>query len=89
VTTVVLMEQMRHIQLRQAKARLSAVVDAAEQGTPSVITRHGEPAAVVLGYAEWKRLSQVPSFGWLLMNSPLEEGDIPERDQTPLRDIDL
>jgi prevent-host-death family protein len=77
---------MHHIQLRDAKAQLSAVVDAAQQGEASVITRHGKPAAVILGYEEWQRLSKVPSFGWLLMNSPLEEGDMPERDQSPPRD---
>lgn len=77
---------MQQIQLRDAKATLSAVVDAAEQGEPSVITRHGKPAAVVVGFEEWQRMSKVPSFGWLLMNSPLEEGDIPERDQSPPRD---
>ncbi|MBY0334044.1 MAG: type II toxin-antitoxin system Phd/YefM family antitoxin [Acetobacteraceae bacterium] len=77
---------MKEMQLREAKARFSAVVDAAEEGEPSLITRHGKPAAVVIGFEEWKRLSQVPSFGWLLMNSPLEDGDIPERDQSPPRD---
>lgn len=77
---------MKEMQLREAKARFSAVVDAAEGGEPSVITRHGKPAAVVVSFEEWQRLSKVPSFGWLLMNSPLEEGDIPERDQSPPRD---
>jgi len=80
---------MREVQLRDAKAKLSAVVDAAEQGEGSIITRHGRPAAVVLGFAEWQRLSKVPSFARFLMSCPIEEGDLPERDQTPLRDIDL
>ena len=80
---------MNEIQLRDAKAQFSAVVDAAEAGEPSLITRHGKPAAVVIGYEEWQRLSKVPSFGWLLMNSPLEEGDIPERDRSPPRDVDF
>ena len=80
---------MREVQLRDAKASLSAVVDAAEQGEASLITRHGKPAAVIIGYEEWQRLSKVPSFGWLLMNSPLEEGDIPERDPSPPRDVEF
>ena len=80
---------MREIQMRDAKATLSAVVDDAVQGKPSVITRHGEPEAVVLSYAEWQRLSTVPSFGRLLMSSGLEEGDLPERSQRPLREIDF
>ena len=36
---------MRKIQLKDAKANLSAVVDQATQGKPSVITRHGKPVA--------------------------------------------
>jgi len=80
---------MRKIQLKDAKARLSAVVDAATRGKPSVITRHGKAAAVVLGYADWERLSRVPSFGRLLMSAPLERGDVPKRDRMRLRDAGL
>ena len=70
---------MDEIQLRDAKAELSAVVDRARQGKPSVITRHGKPAAVVVGFEEWQRLSRVKSFGQLLMEAPLEPDDIPAR----------
>ncbi len=80
---------MREIQLSDAKASLSAVVDNAIRGEPSVITRHGKPEAVVLSFDEWQRLSKVPSFARLLMSAPLEPGDIPERNNTPLRNIDL
>jgi antitoxin Phd len=75
----------KRIQLRDAKATLSAAVDEAERGQASVITRHGKPAAVIIGYREWKRLSQVPSFGRLLMAAPLEKGDLPPRRRTGLR----
>ncbi|KJV09295.1 prevent-host-death protein [Elstera litoralis] len=80
---------MRQIQLRDAKANLSAVVDDAARGEPSVITRHGKPEAVILGFDEWQRLSNVPSFARLLMSAPLGPGDLPERDSAPLRDIEL
>ena len=80
---------MRRIQLRDAKASLSAVVDQAARGKPSVITRHGKPEAVVLGFADWERLSRVPSFGRLLMSAPLGSGDVPQRDSAPLRDAGL
>jgi antitoxin Phd len=40
---------------------------------------------VVVSYAEWERLSTVPSFGRLLMAAPLEAGDPPGRDRSPLR----
>ena len=79
---------MQEIQLRDAKATLSAVVDQARQGEPSIITRHGRPAAVLLSFEEWQRLSDVPSFGRLLMAAPLELGDLPDR-QDGLRDPGL
>jgi antitoxin Phd len=75
---------MREIQISDAKARLSAVIDQAARGEPAVITRRGKPAAVILGLEEWRRLSQVPSFARLLMAAPLEPGDLPPRDRTPL-----
>jgi antitoxin Phd len=80
---------MKEIQLRDAKASLSAVVDDAVRGEPAVITRHGKPEAVILGFREWERLSQVPSFGRLLMAAPIEAGDVPKRDRTPIRKAKL
>ena len=80
---------MRKIQLKDAKANLSAVVDQATRGNPSVITRHGKPEAVVLGFADWERLSRIPSFGRLLMSAPLETGDLPDRNPSPMRDTGL
>lgn len=80
---------MHEIQLREAKATLSAVIDNARQGEPSIITRHGKRAAVVLSFEEWERLSRVPSFGRLLMAAPVEDGDLPAKDTSPLREADL
>ena len=71
---------MRVVQLRDAKARLSALVEEAAQGETTVVTRHGKPRAVILGVDEWNRLRRVPSFGRLLVSAPLEEGDLPPRD---------
>ncbi|SFM71758.1 type II toxin-antitoxin system Phd/YefM family antitoxin [Methylobacterium pseudosasicola] len=68
---------MQEIQLRDAKATLSAVIDQAKQGQPSIITRHGRPEAVLLSFEDWQRLSQVPSFGRLLMAAPLTAEDLP------------
>ncbi len=70
---------MHEIQLRDAKATLSAVVDQARRGEPSIITRHGRPEAVILSFEDWQRLSQVPSFGRLLMAAQLDPEDLPER----------
>jgi prevent-host-death family protein len=80
---------MREIQLRDAKANLSAVVDEAIDGKPAVITRHGKKQAVVLSYEEWRRLSQVPSFGRLLMVAPARAGDLPGRSRSKLRKTDF
>jgi antitoxin Phd len=71
---------MREIQLRDAKAGLSAVVDDAVHGKPAIITRHGKREVVVISYEEWVRLSHVPSFGRLLMAAPLSADDLPARD---------
>jgi len=43
---------MRQLQLGKVKDTLSAVVDEAVEGEPTVITRHGMPQAVVVGF-EW------------------------------------
>jgi antitoxin Phd len=80
---------MREVQLKDAKATLSAVVDQAARGEPSIITRHGKPEAVILGIADWERLSHVPSFGRLLMAAPLEPGDLPGRNRKPVRNSGL
>lgn len=80
---------MHEIQLRQAKATLSAVIDDARHGRPTVITRHGRREAVVLGFEDWERLSRVPSFGRLLMSAPIEPEDLPDRDVSSMREADL
>jgi prevent-host-death family protein len=80
---------MREIQLRDAKARLSAVVDDALRGEEFVITRHGQKEAVVVSWETWRRLSNVPSFGRLLAAAPLEDVDLAQRDDIALRDTDL
>jgi prevent-host-death family protein len=75
----------KDLQLKDAKATLSAAVDAAARGQTYVITRHGRPEAVLLGYRQWKRLSRVPSFGRLLMAAPAAAGELPPRNWGSLR----
>ena len=76
---------MKTLGLRDAKASLSAVVEAAERGEATTITKHGRPAAVVVPVEKAKRLypSKRPSFADLLMSTP--EDLETERDQSPLR----
>lgn len=80
---------MRQLQLGKVKATLSAVVDEAVEGEPTVITRHGKPEAVVVGFEQWKKLSSVPSFADLLLAFPGEPEDIQPRNRKPMRVIDL
>lgn len=80
---------MQSIQIRDAKAKFSALVEAAEHGRPTMITRHGRPAAVLVPVADARRLypADRPSFADLLLSFP---GGIEfERDRTPLREVDL
>lgn len=58
---------MRELRLRDAEPTLTAVLDAAARGELSLIARHGRLEAVVVGFADWQCLSNVPSFGRLLM----------------------
>ncbi len=81
---------MREVQLRDAKSGLSKLVDDAVAGTPSAITRHGRPTAVVVGIEEWRRLNAaVPSFAEFLLTAPFEDGDLPARRPGDERQIDL
>lgn len=77
------------LQLRDAKATFSNVVDQAVAGDSTIITRHGRREAVVIGYDTWLRLSNVPSFGQLLAAAPVTDDDLPDRSDEGLRDLDL
>lgn len=80
---------MKTLNLRDAKATFSAVVEAATQGEPTVITKHGRPAAMIVPIEEGRRVfpDTKPSFADLLLSMP-HELQI-ERDQTPMRQVDL
>ena len=42
---------MEKVQLHEAKARLSELVDRAQSGEEVVISRHGRPVAKIVGYS--------------------------------------
>ncbi len=80
---------MQSIQIRDAKAKFSALIEAAEHGRPTTITRHGRPAAVVVPVEDARRLypENQPSFADLLLSFP---GGVEfDRDRAPLREVDL
>lgn len=80
---------MRTLNLRDAKATFSAVVEAAAQGEPTVVTKHGRPAVMIVPFEDGRRIfpDTKPSFADLLLSMP-HELQI-ERDQTPMREVDL
>jgi len=80
---------VRILQLRDAKASLSAVVEAAERGEATTITKYGKPAAVVVPVDDARRFyaAERPNFADLLMAIPYPIDA--ERDQTPSRELDL
>lgn len=78
---------MHELQLRDAKAAFSAVVEQAAKGEATVVTRHGKKMAVVLGYEAWERLSGARrSLADILLDCP-DVGEI-ARDPAPPRDLD-
>jgi prevent-host-death family protein len=80
---------MQTMQLREAKASLSAVVASAERGLPTLITRHGHPSAMVVPIEDGKRLYPLdaPSLAAHLLAMP--EHILFDRDPSPLQSVDL
>ncbi len=75
-------------QLQDAKARLSEVVKKAGQEGPQHITLHGEPAAVVLSEAEYRRLRRRSRFIDFVRSSPLKGVELDlTRDRSSQREI--
>jgi antitoxin Phd len=69
---------MKIMQLREAKAKLSAVVEAAENGETTIVTKNGRPAARIGPIDEDGRVQpkNKPNFADWLMSMP---HDIPIR----------
>lgn len=80
---------MKIVQLRDAKATLSTLIDAAEKGETTVITRHGRPAAMVVPVDLGQRLNapERPTFADFLLSIPADFEA--ERDSSPLRPVEL
>jgi antitoxin Phd len=82
----------RNWSVQDAKNRFSEVVEAARRA-PQTVTKHGKPAVVVVGVAEYDRLrrlerARAPSFGDLLLAMPQDDGEFP-RDKVRMRDLKL
>jgi prevent-host-death family protein len=65
---------MRSWLVRDARAHLSEVIDAALKGEPQRVTRRGKRAVVVVSEEEWSRVAKLDhkmSFGEFLATFPL------------------
>jgi len=69
--------------LRDAKARLSEVVDRAHREGPQVITRRGEKSVVVVAYEQFAGTEPARDFKAFLRSVPLHELDLRRRLRRP------
>lgn len=80
---------MHTVQAKDAKADFAALLEAAERGEPTIITRQGKPAAVLVPVDDARRIyaDDKPSFLTFLRSYPggIDLG----RDPSPLRDANL
>lgn len=77
--------------LHDAKNRFSAVVKAAQDGKPQLVTKHGVSAAVVVSVKEYQAFvsathREQPSFGEYLLSIPQDDIEF-ERMEPDLREL--
>jgi prevent-host-death family protein len=80
---------MKTVQIREAKAKFSALVETASKGEPVMITRHGEAVAALIPIEDAVRLYPAPKVSLVdyLMSMP---GELESpRDPSPMRDVEL
>ena len=84
---------METVQIREAKASFSALVAAAEKGRPTLVSRHGQPCAMIVPVADGARLYplEMPNLAsyLLALPEPFDTDFKTERDTTPLRGVDF
>ena len=84
---------METIPIREAKASFSALVATAEKGRPTLVSRHGQPCAMIVPVADGARLYplEMPNLAnyLLALPEPFATDWETERDTTPLRGVDF
>lgn len=80
--------------LQDAKTQFSQVVEAALQGEPQHVTRHGRAAVVVLSEASYRLLSDsaranAPGFIAYLLAIPKDAADPAGSQRLALREVEL
>ena len=80
---------MKILPLREAEVSLSDLVEAAERGEATLVTKHGRAAAMIVPIEVGQRLfpGELPSFASLLVAIP-DELEM-ERDRSSVGDVDL
>ncbi len=80
---------MKTLHLKEGKTTFSAIIESAQHGEPTIVTKDGRPAAMIVPIAEGRKLfpDDRPSFAELLLSIP-HELEI-ECDRSPSREIDL
>ncbi|CAN7521960.1 type II toxin-antitoxin system Phd/YefM family antitoxin [Phyllobacterium sp. LjRoot231] len=80
---------MKTVNLRDAKATFSSLVDEVVKGETVTITRHGKPAAVLVSVETARNIQPLEksNFGKFLLTYP--GGVELERNQTPMRRVKL
>lgn len=80
---------MAEWQLAEAKNKFSEMVNRAESEGPQTVLRRGEPVAVLVSIAEYKRTSTPKrSLKEMLLNAPDFTGVDLSRDQSPEREFE-
>jgi prevent-host-death family protein len=81
----------REWQLQEAKNRLSQVVESARHDGPQTITLRGKPAAVVVSFEEFRKLSQPQiTLSQFFRQSPLQGLELDLRRSDDLsREVEL
>ncbi|HEY8137944.1 MAG TPA: type II toxin-antitoxin system prevent-host-death family antitoxin [Methylocystis sp.] len=80
---------MKRVDASEGDANFSGLIDAAEQGCSTTITRRGVPVAVIVPIADARKiyLAETPSFVDFLLSFP---GGVEfERDSGAARDAEL
>lgn len=68
---------MKTVTTFDAKNRLSELIAAAGRGKPQLITKNGVEAAVLISYADYRKLvARRESLVDFLLNSPLIDSDL-------------
>ncbi len=80
---------MKTMQVREAKAGLSALIEAAEKGEPTTITKHGKPAAMVVPIDQGRKLYPDDNDRFIDFLLTYPGGIELERNESPLRDFDF